>query len=71
MPSELSEGHFILTKKKKHKVQTYVVQDDLKQQTSEALTTDTRKQFSKNRVRFRMDLTAISGPMLCLIFVRE
>lgn len=39
----------ILAKKRRCKVQRQPVWDDLKQQTSEALTTETKKQFSKTR----------------------
>jgi hypothetical protein len=45
----------ISTKKReknvKHKVRRNLVQDDLKQQTSEALTTETEKQVSKVHVK--------------------
>jgi hypothetical protein len=48
-------GLLISTKKREkngeHKVQRNLVQDDLKQQTSEALTTETKKQVSRDRVK--------------------
>jgi len=38
-------------KNEKHKAQQNLVQDDLKQQTSEALTTETKKQISRDQVK--------------------